>query len=122
MRNLVVFVLLAGLSNPAAADAVYYIDIVNTAPNNITSLEMALRGSNQFHSILPGNEPVHGGGESVTVAVRRGNDGCLRDLRVGFSDGRTLVHPDFNICRNVSYHSGRYLHLRPQNSSVATAP
>ena len=121
MRNIVVFVLLAGLSNLAAADTVYYIDMVNTAPSSITSLAMAMPGTNRFQSVLPGETPLRGGGESVTVAIRKGDEGCLRDLRVGFADGRILVHPNFNICRNVSYHSGRYLHLRPQNS-VATAP
>ncbi len=109
MRKVLVFSLLAVLSNAASADVVYYVDLINTAPNSITSFEVALPGTDRFHSVLPGNAPIHGGGESATVAIRRGDNGCLRDLRIGFADGRVLTHRGFNICRNVSYHSDRYL-------------
>jgi hypothetical protein len=109
MRNTLVFGLLAGLSNAASADVVYYVDLFNTSPRSITSFEIALPGSDRFHSILPGDVPLRGGGESTTLAIRKGDEGCLRDLRIGFADGRVLTHRHFNICRNVSYHADRYL-------------
>ncbi|TLY51993.1 MAG: hypothetical protein E6K53_05705 [Gammaproteobacteria bacterium] len=109
MCKTLIFGLLAGLSNLAAADTVYYLDLINTAASNVVSFEVALPGSELFRSVLPGGAPLHGGGESATVTIHKGEDGCLRDLRIGFADGHVLMHRDFNICRGVSYHTERYL-------------
>ena len=40
-----------------------------------------------------GDAPLQGGGDSATVAIR--GEGCLRDLRSTFRDGRVLVQRDF---------------------------
>ena len=118
MRKVLFAAFLAGLSNLAAAGTVYYIDLVNTAASSITSFEVALPGSDRFHSILPGLMPLQGGGEPATIAIRKGDDGCLRDLRVGFADGRVLVHRDFNLCKYRSYHTDQYLRA----AALAAAP
>lgn len=106
MRKFLIFALLAGASNFASAGTVYYFDLVNTAASTVTAFDIALPRSERFNSILPGNAPLPGGGESVTVALRKGDDGCLRDLRIGFADGHVLMYRDFNICRGVRFYTG----------------
>lgn len=109
MRKFLIFGLLAGLSNLAVASTVYYLDLINTAASSVTSFDIALPGSDRFHSVLPGQVPLRGGGESATITIRKGQDGCLRDMRIGFADGHVLMHRNFNICRSTSYHTDRYL-------------
>jgi hypothetical protein len=110
MRNILYAAALAAFSNVATAGTVYYLDIVNTASSSIVSLGVARPGSERFHAILVDSKPLQGGGASATVAIRKSEDeGCIRDLRIGFADGRVLTHHDFNICKGVTYHTGRYL-------------
>jgi hypothetical protein len=110
MRNFFLAALFAGISSPAFAGTVYYIDLINTATTSIVSFEAVLTGSDRYHSVLLGNTPLRGGGASATIAIRKGEDGCLRDLRVGFADGRVLTHRDFNICKYRSYLTDHSLH------------
>ena len=93
----------------AHAGTVYYVDVVNTAASDVVSFEVALPGSDRFHSVLLGSKPLHGGGDAATIAIRKGDDGCARDFRIGFSDGRVITHHGFNLCRYASYHTDRYL-------------
>jgi len=97
---------------PAYAGTVYYVDIVNTAASDVVSFEVATPGSDRFHAVRLGNAPLHGGGEAATIAIRKGEDGCTRDFRIGFSDGRVVTHHGFNLCRYASYHTDRYLRTR----------
>ena len=98
---------------PAIASAqTYYLDIYNTAPESLVSFAQARAGSGAFHPIVLADHPVQGGGDSVIVAFHKADGGCLRDLRLTFADGRTLIHPRFNICRFRSYHTGRYWRLK----------
>lgn len=117
MRKILVAAILVTFSDLASAGTVYYLDIVNTAASSITSFEVARAGSSRFHSVLLGDTPLQGGGAAATVSIRKGDDGCLRDIRIGFADGRVLTHHDFNICRNVSYHTDRYLRGQQQTAS-----
>src|SRR5438445_369064 len=79
MCKTLIFGLLAGLSNLAAADTVYYLDLINTAASNVVSFEVALPGSELFRSVLPAGAPLHGGGDIVRgrhrdAETRRGDD------------------------------------------------
>lgn len=97
---------------PAIASAqTYYLDIYNTAPESLVSFAQARAGSGAFHPIVLADHPVQGGGDSATVAFQKSDGGCLRDLRLTFADGRTLIHPRFDVCRFRSYHTGRYWRL-----------
>jgi hypothetical protein len=110
--KLIVALLATVFAAPAFAETVYYIDVVNTSPSNVVAFDAAPAGSTRFRSVLPGNAPLQGGGESATIAIRKGDAGCRRDLRIAFEDGRVLMHRDFNICRDQSYHTARYLQAR----------
>jgi hypothetical protein len=88
-------------SGVVSADTVYYVDLVNTATSNIVSLEVARTGSERFHALRLGGAPVQRGA-AVTVAIRKSNDGCLRDLRVVFADGRVVTHRGFDVCAQRS--------------------
>ena len=99
----------AVLTTPLYAGTVSYLDIVNTSVSDVVSFEVATAGSDRFHSVLSGNARLRGGGEAATVAIRKGEDGCKRDLRIGFSDGRVLTHRGFDICNYGAYHTDRYL-------------
>ncbi|HJT97310.1 MAG TPA: hypothetical protein VJ696_03270, partial [Rhodanobacteraceae bacterium] len=56
--------------------------------------------------------PLHGGGNSATVAIGKDGEGCLYDLRARFADGRVLVQRRFDVCKYRSYHTGQYLRRR----------
>lgn len=84
----------------------HYLDIYNTAPSSLVAFAVAPAGSGTFHDYPLGTKPVQGGGDSMTVALS--GEGCLRDLRLSFADGRVLEQKDFNVCKYRSYHTGRY--------------
>lgn len=110
--------LLAAASAPAAATT-HYLDLVNTAPDSIVAFSVAPAGSNRFRALPLGDQPLRGGGESATFAVR-GQD-CLVDLRAEFRGGRVLIQRNFNVCKYRSYHTGRYLR-RDLETTVAATP
>jgi hypothetical protein len=92
---------LAMASSGVGAGTVYYVDLVNTATSNIVALEVARAGSERFHALRLDAAPLHAGA-AATVAIRKGNDGCLRDLRVVFADGRVVTHRGFDVCAQRS--------------------
>ena len=83
-----------------------YFDVVNTAHDSVTALAVAPAGSGAFREVAL-DAPLRGGLTSTTLDLAEG--GCLRDLRVAFRDGRTLVYPDIDVCRN------RQLRLTPND-------
>jgi hypothetical protein len=93
-----------------SADSVHYVELVNTAPDSITSFAVAAAGSKDFREVPLGSSPVQGGGESTTISVA--GAGCLRDFRTVFGNGRTLVQQNFDVCKYRSYHTGQYLRAR----------
>jgi len=102
MRALVLFLLLvAAVSADAATSTVYYVNLLNNAPNSIVAFGVAPSGSEHFVSALPGNAPLPGNGRESTITIRGGDAGCLRDLRVVYSDGRTETHRDVDVCRGL---------------------
>ena len=100
--------MLTAATNCANASTVYYVDLVNTATSSIVSLEAAPAGSSHFRALRFGAAPLAGGGASATVAIRKGDEGCLRDLRVGFADGRVLTHRGFDLCKYAGDHADRH--------------
>jgi hypothetical protein len=73
-----------------------HFDLVNATFNDVTALAIAPAGSDAFHDIMLG-EPLQGGLTSITFDVPDG--GCLRDVRVTFRNGRTLLYPRIDACR-----------------------
>lgn len=110
MCKLVIAMLLATLSNVAFADMIYHIDLAY-ADDHITSFEVAARGSDRFHAVPI---QVQSPGDTVTVAIRRTSGDCIRDLRIGFANGRRVVHRDFDICKLTMLRPGENLMLAAQ--------
>jgi hypothetical protein len=111
MRStLAVIVIAIATSRLCLADGVHYIELVNTAPDSITSFAIAQVGSRDFHEIPLGATALQGGGDSTTIGIA--GEGCLRDFRTVFGNGRTLVQRNFDVCKFRSYHTGQYLRLR----------
>lgn len=110
MRKIIIAALLIALSNAAFADMVYHIDLAY-ADDHITSFEVAARGSDRFH---PVPIQIQGSGDTVTVAIRRTAGDCIRDLRIGFANGRRVVHRDFDICKLTMLRPGENLMLAAQ--------
>jgi hypothetical protein len=96
--------------------AARHFDVVNATSNSVTALAIAPAGSEAFHDIALG-EPLQGGLTSITIDVPYG--GCLRDIRVSFRNGRTLLYPRIDACR----YQGLRLMPRdgnPQNTELAS--
>jgi hypothetical protein len=119
MRTAVLAVLLVAASHVHAGRAsTHYFDLVNAAHDSVTSLAVAPAGSDAFREVAF-DAPLRGGRTSTTVDLADG--GCLRDLRVAFRDGRTLLYPGIDVCRN------RQLRLmpndgKPRESSLLASP
>jgi hypothetical protein len=73
-----------------------HFDVVNASFDSVTAFAIAPAGSAAFHDVALG-EPLQGGLNSITVDVPDG--GCLRDVRVTFRNGRTLLYPHIDACR-----------------------
>jgi hypothetical protein len=89
-----------------------HFDLVNATFDDVIALAIAPAGSDSFHDIMLG-EPLQGGMTSITVDVPDG--GCLRDVRVTFRNGRTLLYPHIDACR---YHG---LRLMPHDGGPGPA-
>ena len=98
MRAAVLATLLAAAAAHAHAERAQtrYFDLVNASHDSVTSLAVAPAGSDAFREIELG-APLRGGLTSATVDVAAGD--CLRDFRLVFRDGRTLIYPDVDVCR-----------------------
>jgi hypothetical protein len=98
MRAVVFATLLAAATAHAHAERApsRYFDLINASHDSVTSFEVAPAGSDAFRRIELG-APLRGGLTSTTVDVAAGD--CLRDFRLVFRDGRTLVYPDIDVCR-----------------------
>lgn len=90
-------VLLACASVSASAGTVYYVDLVNNDSSSIVALDVAPAGGARFQSVLPGNGPLRAGA-ATTVALRSAGAGCVRDLRIGFADGRVATKRGVDLC------------------------
>jgi len=103
MRKFLATAMFAVLSTSASAGTVYYVDIVNSAPHAIVALESAPAGSGRFHAVLADGRTLPGNGASATVAIRKADAGCLRDLRARFADGHVAVRRDVDLCRTGTH-------------------
>ena len=93
----IVAAVLAGACVSASAGTVYYVDVVNNDASSIVALDAAPAGSGRFAPALRGGDPLRAGA-TATVALRAAGDGCRRDLRIRFADGRIANKPDVNLC------------------------
>jgi hypothetical protein len=117
----IAFLLATLLNAPAQAGGqrhpARHFDLVNTTFDDVTALAIAPTGSDSFHDIMLG-EPLQGGLTSITVDVPDG--GCLRDVRVTFRGGRTLLYPHIDACR---YHGLRLMpHDGNPDPAMASTP
>jgi hypothetical protein len=83
-----------------------YFDLVNVSFDSVTSVAVAPAGGDAFSAIALG-APLRGGVTSTTVELPHGD--CLRDFRMMFADGRTLLYPGIDVCRY------RQLRLTPRD-------
>lgn len=74
-----------------------YFDLINTTHDSVASLAVARAGSGAFRDIELG-DALRGRLTSTTVRIH--DVGCLHDFRVVFRDGRTLLYPGIDVCRN----------------------
>lgn len=119
MRVLVFSALLVGASSAVAAENVYYFDLVNTTQNSIKTFSLAPAGSNMFRNIRL-EKPLPAG-DSISIATRRSEGGCLRDLRTEFSTGDVLKQRFFNVCEQRKYDVGQAV-SRPDKAVERTQP
>jgi hypothetical protein len=89
---------LAAACAHASAAPVRYLDIVNASYDSVTSVAVAAAGDAGFRELMMG-APLRGGTTSTTIELPP-DGGCLRDLRVAFADGRTLLYPRIDVCRH----------------------
>lgn len=109
MRLFAGVMLLLSAANTAWADPTYYLNLVNTADSSIVAFAVAPAGTDHFRDIALSGEALQGGGDSIIIAIGDDGNGCSRDLRATFTDGRVLIQRNFNVCKYRSYHTGQYL-------------
>lgn len=78
-----------------------HFDLVNATFDSVTALAIAPTGLDAFHVIALG-QPLQGGLNALTFDVPAG--GCLRDMRVTFSGGRTSIFQRIDFCRSTGLH------------------
>jgi hypothetical protein len=95
-RSFAILALLpVALAAQAADTAPRYLSVINRAHDSITTVEVAVAGSEAFQSRPI--DTIAGGGGSTTM--RLGNAGCRFDLRLQFRNGRTADYRDVNACK-----------------------
>lgn len=75
-----------------------HFNLVNATFDSVTALAIAPTGHDAFRDIALGR-PLQGGLNAMTFDVPAG--GCLRDLRVTFSNGHTRIFPRIDVCRST---------------------
>ena len=80
----------------AAQERTHYLEIVNRANDSAVSVASAAAGSDEYVEI-PLREPLRGGGGATTVRIP--GDGCSRDFRFVFRDGKSMVYRGIDVCR-----------------------
>ena len=96
-QSILAAALCVAAAGKVSAATLYDVEIVNQAPSSIVAFDVAPAGSRHFRSALHGNAALPGNGGSGVIAIRAG-DGCLRDLRVRFADGRVVARDNFDLC------------------------
>lgn len=85
-----------------------YFDLVNASHESVVSFSVSPAGQDVYQDVVI-DAPLRGGVTSTTVGLPDG--GCLRDLRIAFGDGRTLIYPQIDVCRyrrlRLSHRDGR---------------
>jgi hypothetical protein len=102
----VVFLSILSCAACASTGTVRYVKLVNTTKDSISAFGVARAGSDDFRDFELGANGLHGGGESIVVAIDV-ESGCVRDLRTVFADGRVLIDRGFDICRRDRYQPSR---------------
>lgn len=86
-----------GTARAADEKAVHHFRIVNATFDSVTGIAFAPPQDPAFHGINL-DAPLQGGLTSITVDVP--GNGCLRDVRVTFRNGRALIYPNLDLCRH----------------------
>lgn len=82
--------------DPARRPARHF-DMVNATFDSVTAVAIAPAGSDAFHDI-PLGQPLQGGLDTMTFDVPAGT--CLRDLRVTFEGGRSMLLHRIDVCHS----------------------
>jgi len=81
-----------------AGESSYYLDLVNASPDSLESFAIASAGSGDYVVASFADQALRGGGSTATLRIRSVAADCLRDIRLTFVTGYTLVQRDFNVC------------------------
>lgn len=93
---LVLLATLVALPAAHAGERIHYLYVVNRAHDAIVSVSSTPVGGDASRELLAG-ERLAGGGDGTTLQVE--GRACVHDLRMTFADGRRVVYPAFDLCR-----------------------
>ncbi len=81
-----------------ASESSYYLDVINASADSLQTLAIAPAGSDRFVAVTLTGDTLHGGGNAATVRIRSDADNCLRNIRMTFVTGYSMIQRDFNVC------------------------
>ena len=111
MRHRLIALCLASVPSIVLADSLHAIVVVNDTSSRIDSFAVAPAGSARWAEASFRNIGESWFESQIAVRVQfHDDDGCFRDLRTTFSDGRRVLARNFNVCRYHSYQPGRYFY------------
>ena len=96
MRYLIAAACLVLMSASASASAVYRVHFVNNAASSIVALDVAPAGTARYRPVFTGRAPLASGVAS-SVAIHGAHDGCRRDFRITFADGK-VANQRIDLC------------------------
>lgn len=104
MRNVLFFATLLAAPTAFAAEGTDHFDVVNASDDTITAVALARAGSGMFRTVVDEhNHPVPvERGETLAIATRLREGGCLRDVRVKFGNGKVLLQ-GIDVCKNQPF-------------------
>lgn len=112
MRSRLAALCLACFPLLALADSVHTLEVINDTRTPINSFSIAPAGSEHWAEVsfkTPTQGFLFDYGLAVTLEFHD-DDGCLRDLRTLFSNGRRIYARHFDVCKLHSYRPGVSFH------------
>jgi hypothetical protein len=103
-------------ANAAADESSYYLDLVNASPDSLQTLAIGATDGSHYQVVPFADGALQGGGTTATVRIRSDAADCLRNIRLTFVTGYTLVQRDFNVC-----HRQRLTVKRSRSDETRTA-
>lgn len=117
MCRCLVALCLACLPLTVLADSLHTIVVINDTRSRIDTFAIAPAGSARWTEL--NFKAIEESGFDYAVRVQFHDDeGCFRDLRTTFSDGRRMFARNFNLCQYHSYWPGRYFYHGHPGSKI----